>query len=348
LFSLNAGQAGYDEARGAQFYEMMRRRFETIPGVRAATMSDMALVAGSSSGSSITLPGVPASPDRKPSTNVMAIGPSFFETMQIPILFGRPTGEQDTADAPRAVVVNEVFVKKFFPGRGAIGQHFTIEFRQRSDFQIVGIAKNSLYSSLKREIPPVVCIPWSQAPPGWLINGMYYEIRSAGDPLALANAVRQLVHQANPRLPVADVTTQTRRIDSTIAPERAFADLCTCFGVLALLIACVGLYGTMAYSVARRTNEIGIRIALGAERRRVIWMVLREVFALSIAGLAIGFGVALETARFVASFLFGVRPADPFSFGLSAAILITCALAAGYAPAWRASRIDPMQALRHE
>jgi ABC-type lipoprotein release transport system permease subunit len=177
---------------------------------------------------------------------------------------------------------------------------------------------------------------------------MYYEVRTAGDPLALANTVRKLVHQADPALPVADLTTQVRQIDSTIAPERAFADLCTCFGVLALLIACVGLYGAMAYSVARRTNEIGIRIALGAEQRRVLWMVLREVLALCAAGLAIGFGIALETARFVASFLFGMRPSDPFSFGLSAAILVTCALAAGYAPAWRASRIDPMQALRHE
>jgi ABC-type lipoprotein release transport system permease subunit len=177
---------------------------------------------------------------------------------------------------------------------------------------------------------------------------MFYEVRTAGDPLALSNTIRRLVHEADPRLPVADLTTQTRRIDSTIAPERVFADLCTCFGVLALLIATVGLYGTMAYAVARRTNEIGIRVALGAERRRVVWMVLREVLALCVIGLIVGFGVAIETSRFVASFLFGVRPADPFSFGLSAAILIVCALAAGYAPAWRASRIDPMQALRHE
>jgi ABC-type antimicrobial peptide transport system permease subunit len=177
---------------------------------------------------------------------------------------------------------------------------------------------------------------------------MYFELRASGNPLSLANTVRRLVHEADPQLPVANLTTQVRCIDSTIAPERTFASLCTCFGVLALLIASIGLYGTMAYAVARRTNEIGIRMALGAERRRVVWMVLREVLALCLIGLVVGFGIALETSRFVASFLFGVRPADPFSFGLSAAILIACALAAGYAPAWRASRIDPMQALRHE
>jgi macrolide transport system ATP-binding/permease protein len=177
---------------------------------------------------------------------------------------------------------------------------------------------------------------------------MYYEVRAAGNPLALADTVRHIVHQAAPAMPVADLTTQVGQIDATIAPERAFADLCACFGLLALLIACIGLYGAMACSVARRTNEIGIRIALGAERRRVVRMVLRDVLAVSGVGLAVGFAIALETSRFVASFLFGVRPLDPLSFGLSAAILTACALLAGYAPARRASRIDPMQALRHE
>ncbi|HWD99119.1 MAG TPA: ABC transporter permease [Bryobacteraceae bacterium] len=349
LFSLNASQAGYDQARGAQFYERMRRRFEALPGVRAATITNMPLVAEYNNKNSFRLPGVPVAQDRSPSTSVVLIGRSFFETMGIPILLGRPIGPQDTAGSARCVVVNEVFAGKFFPGVSPIGRHFVFDGTPLpTDLQIVGVAKNSLYSSLKRDIPPVTYVPSSQPPHGWMIGGMYYEVRTAGDPLALANTVRKLVHQADPALPVADLTTQVRQIDSTIAPERAFADLCTCFGILALLIACVGLYGAMAYSVARRTNEIGIRIALGAERRRVLWMVLREVLALCVAGLAIGFGIALETARFVASFLFGVRPSDPFSFGLSAAILVTCALAAGYAPAWRASRIDPMQALRHE
>lgn len=156
------------------------------------------------------------------------------------------------------------------------------------------------------------------------------------------------MHQANPRLLVADLTTQVRYIDATIAPERTFADLCTCFGLLALLIAGVGLFGTMAYAVARRTNEIGVRIALGAQRRRVIWMVLSEVVALSLTGLAIGLLVAWQATHFLASFLFGVRANDLLVFGLSAFILMTCALAAGYAPAWRAARINPVEALRHE
>jgi ABC-type antimicrobial peptide transport system permease subunit len=177
---------------------------------------------------------------------------------------------------------------------------------------------------------------------------MSFEIRTTGDPLALSNAVRQIVHEADPRVPVADLTTQAQRIDRTISQERTFADLCTCFGLLALGIAWVGLYGTMAYAVARRTSEIGIRVALGAQRGRVIWMVLREVLALSGAGLAIGLGVAWWTSHFVASFLFGVKPNDPAAISVSVAVLAFAALAAGYAPAWRASRIDPMVALRHE
>jgi len=194
----------------------------------------------------------------------------------------------------------------------------------------------------------VTYLSWAQAPSGWLSYGMFFELRTAGDPLAMANTVRLLVHDADPRIPVADLTTEAREIEGTISAERTFADLCTCFGVLALVIACVGLYGTMAYAVARRTGEIGIRVALGAQRRRVIWMVLREVMALSAAGLAIGLAAAWGTSHFVALFLFGVKPNDPVAFALSAAVLIVCAFAAGYAPAWRASRIDPMVALRHE
>jgi ABC-type antimicrobial peptide transport system permease subunit len=214
--------------------------------------------------------------------------------------------------------------------------------------QIVGVARDTRDSSVKREVPPVIYVSWQQPPRGWLNDGMVFEVRTMGDPLALTNAVRSVVHGTNPRIPVADVSTQQQRIEQTISQERTFADLCTCFGILALLIACVGLYGTMAYAVARRTGEIGIRVALGAQRRRVIWIVLREVLALSAAGLAIGSAIAWGTAHFVASFLFGVKPNDPVAFALSAAVLMVCALAAGYTPAWRASCIDPMVALRHE
>lgn len=346
VFSLDAKLAGYDDRRGAVFYETLRQRFASLPGVRAASLSDMPLGAGGVNSDEIVVPGVPTYPDHPLSTNDALVGPSFFSTMQIPILLGRPIEAGDTANALHVAVVNEAFVRKFFPYRNPIGQHFN--FNSPTDVQIVGVAKNSVYSSLKSEIPPVAYVPWSQIPPGWLPPGMCYELRTVGDPLALENTVRQVVHQASALVPVADLSTQVRYIDSRIAPERAFADLSIGFGMLALIIASVGLYGTMAYSVARRTNEIGVRIALGAQRGAVIWIVQREVLALCCIGLAIGLTVAWEAAQFVASFLFGVRPNDIFVFGMSAAILVACAILAGYAPAWRASRIDPMQALRNE
>ena len=177
---------------------------------------------------------------------------------------------------------------------------------------------------------------------------MHFELRAVGDPLALVHDVRRAVHQASPSVAVSEISTQAAQIDQTISQERTFAYLCECFAILALAIACVGLYGTMAYAVARRTNEIGIRMALGAERRRIIWMVLREVFAVGAVGLIIGLAIAWATSRFVESFLFGVKHNDPWSIAAAVLLLLAMALVSGYAPAWKASRIDPIAALRHE
>ena len=187
--------------------------------------------------------------------------------------------------APTAAVVNQVFAEKYFRGQNPIGRHFTLGGKTNAtDIEIVGIARTARYNSLKREIPPVTYMLWVQAPKTRRLREMVFELRATGNPLALANTVRQIVHEVGPQVPVADMTTQSRRIDQTISQERTFAQLCACFGGLALLMACVGLYGTMAYAVARRTGEIGIRMALGATRRRVVWMILREVAVLSAFG----------------------------------------------------------------
>jgi len=173
-------------------------------------------------------------------------------------------------------------------------------------------------------------------------------LRTAGDPLSTVSAVRKIVQNASRAVSITEVTTQAQRIEQTIAQERTFANLGACFAVLALLIACVGLYGAMAYAVARRKGEIGIRMALGAQRRLIIWMVLREVLVLTAVGLAIGFGVSRWATHLVESFLYGIKANDPFAIAASIAILLASAVAAGYAPAWRASRIDPAIALRNE
>jgi predicted lysophospholipase L1 biosynthesis ABC-type transport system permease subunit len=245
-------------------------------------------------------------------------------------------------------VVTEQFAKKFFAGENPIGRRIGLgRSKNPADIEIIGVAKTTLYNSIKEtETPPVAYVPYTQDLPG--LGRVHFELRTAGDPLALANAVRETVHRASPSVPVSEISTQAARIDQTISQERTFAYLCACFAVLALVIACVGLYGTMAYAVARRTNEIGIRMALGAERRRIVWMVLREVFALGAAGLVIGLIVAQATSKFVGSFLFGVKPNDPRSTVASVIVLLSVAFLAGYFPASKASRIDPMAALRHE
>jgi macrolide transport system ATP-binding/permease protein len=351
IFTLDANQAGYKDAALKAFYKELEQRFQSIPGVRSATSSDMPLVGGWSSSTGITVPGIPQPPEgqRGPNTSYTLVGSTFFEAMEIPIVAGRAIDKRDVEGAPVAAVVNQVFADKYFHGENPVGRHFGLGSKTNAtDLEIVGIARTARYSSLKREIPPVTYMAWIQAPKSRRLNEMIFELRAVGNPLALANTVRQIVHEVGPQVPVADMTTQSRRIDQTISQERTFAQLCACFGGLALLMACVGLYGTMAYAVARRTGEIGIRMALGATRRRVIWMILREVGLLSAFGLLVGLTAAYQTTTFLKSFLFGIKPNDPIAIGASVAILIACAILAGYLPAFRASRIDPMVALRNE
>jgi macrolide transport system ATP-binding/permease protein len=348
VFSLDAAQAGYKDSALKNLYDGLQRRFRAIPGVRNVTLSHMPLVANWTSTTDLIIPGVPAREGAEPRTSVVQVAPRFFETMQIPILAGRAIDERDRDGAPAVAVVNEVFAKKYFPGVSPIGRHFGFDVKEPTDLEIVGVARTARYSSLKNDTPPVTYTSYLQAAKNRPLEWMYFELRTAGDPLALANTVRRIVHERAPQVPVADVTTQSRIIDETIAQERTFADLCTCFGVLALVMASIGLYGTMAYAVSRRTREIGIRMALGAERQRIVRMVLSEVLILGGAGLVVGMAAVWETTAFLKSFLFGLKPDDPLALGGAVAILTACAILAGYAPAWRASRIDPMTALRHE
>ena len=350
IFKLNARQAGYKDAALANFYANLADRFRVLPEVRGAGLAEFPLAAHYWNETGLTVPGLPATglpATGKPlSTPIVSADQSFLNTMQIPVLLGRGLEAHDM-QSPRVAVVSEEFAKQFFAGQSPIGRRIGLGGEKPTpDIEIVGVVRNSRYNSLRNENPPVVYVPYTQDMKA--LGGMTYVVRTAGNPLALANTVRQIVHQASAAVPVADVTTQAATIDETIRQERTFADLCTCFAVLALLIAGVGLYGTMAYAVARRTGEIGIRMALGAQRGKVIWMVLREVLVLASVGLALGLVTAWETAHFVASFLFGIKPNDPLSIGLSIAVLVAAAVAAGYAPAWRAARIDPMVALRHE
>jgi predicted permease len=285
-------------------------------------------------------------------TRILFAGPRFFSTMQIPIVRGRELAESDRQGTLRVAVVSELFAKTNFGDADPVGRHLQVGGSLRVDgaplvFEIVGVAANARYGPLKRDLPPVVYVPYAQVPSTQL-GPMTYALRTDGNPLRHAAAVRQSVHDADPRVPVNNLKTQAADIDQTINQEIVFAKLCTAFGILALTIACVGLYANMAYAVARRTSEIGLRMALGAGRAVVIWMVLREVCMLALIGLTIGVPIALSTSHLIESFLFGMTPNDPKAISGAAAMLLAAALTAGYAPARQASRVDPMVALRAE
>ena len=345
LVTVNARQAGYKDESLTRFYSDLQSGFASIPGVRAATFSNYALVSGSRNTTDVHVTGETL---QNKNTTVLNIGPAFFSTMQIPVLLGREVEARDVFSPTHVAVVNELFVQRFVNGANPIGRHFQLGgSKDAIDFEIIGVSKNARHQSLKQDIPPVAYVPYSQNPRQSL-GSMVYELRAAGDPSGLASSVRQVLRRTDTRIPVSSLVTQSKQIDQTIGQERTFAILCTSFAVLALLIASVGLYGMMAYRVARRTNEIGIRMALGAERRRLIWMVQREVLVMTVVGLAIGLPIAFAASRVLQSFLFQMKPNDPLAMILAPAILLVSALLAGYGPALRASRVDPMMALRDE
>jgi predicted permease len=342
-FQLNARQAGHKDPEIVDFYSDLQQKLSGIPGVRAVSLSNHSLIGAGTSGTGVSVSG--AEPQ---DSSILTVGAGFFTTMQIPILMGREIDESDRRDSHMVAVVNEKFVKRGFGDRNPLGQSISVQiFCPKCDIEIVGVSADTLYGSIKEDAPPTVYLPFSQGSWG-PVQGMVYELRTAGNPFNYVHAVRDLVQGADGRLPVSGVKTQSAWIDQTINQEITFARLSTAFAILALLIACLGLYGSMSYNVVRRTSEIGIRMALGAQRWRVVWMILREVILLAAVGLAISVPISLAASKLVDSFLFGMKPNDPLALIGAVLTLITAAILAGYLPARDASRIDPMIALRHE
>jgi macrolide transport system ATP-binding/permease protein len=344
LFELDARKAGHKDPEITAFYGDLLKRFSAIPGVRDASLSNQPLIEAGY-GLGLAIHGKPGSTANR----MLVVGPGFMKTMQIPIIAGRDIDEHDQPGSQPVAIVSEFFAKVNFRDENPLGQHVALR-RGRDqpprDMEIVGIARNVRYGGLKDKARPVIYIPYNQGFP--FPEEMVYELRTAGDPLALVNTVREIVHQADSLVPLSNVKSQVQEIDQTINQEIIFAELCTAFAILAMVIASVGLYGTISYNVARRTGEIGIRMALGAQRGLVVRMILRHVLVLAALGLAIGVTVAFGASKLVASLLYGIKPNDPWALAAAVVILVSAAILAGYAPARRASRIDPMIALRHE
>jgi predicted permease len=343
LFSVNARQAGHREPEITTFYANLRKRLESIPGVRSASLSQSSIVTAGHAGATyrgaikigaVTVDGA----------GVLVVGPRFLTTMQIPILLGREIDDRDQPTSRAVAVISERLARTYFGNENPLGRRITFVDENR-DLEIIGVSANVRYGGLKSDGNPMtVFIAASQFSP----DGMTYALRTAGDPLNYVKSVYEIVREADSRIPVTNVVTQAVEIDRTISQEATFAKLCTGFALLALLIASVGLYGTMSYSVARQVREIGIRMALGAQRGAVVWMVLRRVLLLAAVGLVISVPAVFAGSRLIKSFLFETQPNDPRILALAGAVLIGAAILAGYAPARRASRIDPVAALRQE
>ena len=341
LFSVNARQTGHRDPEISNFYADLRRRLESIPGVSSATLSQSSIISSGRAGGlrgtmkvgAVTITGA----------RFLVAGPRFLTTMQIPILAGREIDDRDQPGSTPVVVISERLARTYFGNENPIGRRITFVDGKR-DLEVVGVSANLRNGSLKEESTMTAFVAVSQFPQ----DRVTYALRVAGDPLRYVQSVHEIVREADSRIPVTNVITQAAEIDRTISREITFARLCTGFAVLALLIACVGLYGTMSYTVAQQVGEIGIRMALGAQRGAVVWMVLRRVLLLAAVGLAISVPAALIASRLGKSFLFETQPNDPGTLAVAGAVLIGAAILAGYAPARRASRIDPLVALRHE
>src|SRR5947207_1307363 len=344
LFTVDARQAGHRDAEITTFYENLRKRFEAIPGVSGATLSGSSSISAGMAGGAyrgtmkigaVTIQGA----------GVMATGPRFLTTMQIPILGGLEIADRDQPDSTPVAVISERLARTYFGNENPLGRRITFVDDKR-DLEIVGVSANLRYGGLKNEEESAmtVFVAASQFSP----DRVTYALRTAGDPLGYVRSVHEVMREADSHIPVTNVVTQAAEIDRTISREVTFAKLCTGFAVLALLIACVGLYGTMSYNVARQVGEIGIRMALGAQRGAVVWMVLRRVLVLAAVGLAISVPAALGASQLAKSFLFDTQPDDPGTLALAGVVLLSTAILAGYAPARRASRIAPLAALRHE
>jgi predicted permease len=276
---------------------------------------------------------------------------NFLDAIGIPLLAGRTLGPQDNQNSPKVAVVNQTFANKFFPNQNAIGRRFTYDPKKPDEIEIVGICRDAKYSSQRDDIPPTMYSSFRQERP---LNGATFEVRTAGDPTGTVAAVRGAVREIDPNLPVQNVKTQVEQADETLRMERLFAKLLTLFALLAQQLAAIGLFGVLAYTVSQRTHEIGIRMALGANRASVLKMIVRQGMTLAVLGVVLGLVGSWVLTKYLESWvnlskmLFGVKVNDPLTYGLIAVLLTVVALIACYIPARRATKVDPLVALRYE
>ena len=346
-FSVTPRLNGYDDARTRQFVEQLLQRLRALPGVATATVARVPAIAGSSSSTNFTVEGYTAANDNDAQSSLNEVAADYFRTLGVPLVAGREFTDADRLNAPKVAIVNEAFVRHFIGNRNPLGVRV---YRGSGnnvtlDTEIVGVVKDAKYSNMKEEPPRVVYTPYAQSP---RLRASVFYVRTHDGPLQAAGGIRSAVASLDPHLPVLGLRTMQEQIDANIANERLLSLLTGSFAGLATLLAAIGLYGVLAFNVARRTREIGIRMALGASAPQVRRLVIRDVVAIVAIGLAAGLGAAWFAGRLIQSMLYQTTPADPWVFGSAAAVLGFIALAAAYVPVRRATGVDPMIALRYE
>lgn len=347
LFRVNAAAGGYKEPAQTRLYEDLLVRISAIPGLRGVAVSHNGLFSGSESADPVAVEGYTPKPGESTHSRFDHIGPAYFSTMGIPILLGREIGAHDTAGGLRAAVINETFARQFFPNTNPLGKHIRDTYSGNpAECIVVGVAADAKYNSLREKTRPRLYAPLFN--PMWEQSTAVYEVRTFADPASVSSALRSAVQEIAPSLPPVSIRSMNGLVSDTLQTDRFIEQLSSAFGFLAILLASVGLYGVMAYTVARRTRDIGIRMALGAAPANVLWQILRESLTLALIGIVIGVPVALAGTHLVRSMIFGLGLADPIVIVAAAALLAIVAALAGFLPAHRASRVDPMIALRYE
>jgi predicted permease len=384
LFGIDPTLSGYKDAQIQSLYQNLQTRLAALPGVISASYSSFALLTGNRLAADVHIEGQPEK--KAVPVDQLAVGPGFLKAMRIPLLEGRKFTSEDfemAAEASAAskaaeqaggaatvqpganasasvlpaipVLVNRAFVRRYFPGQNPLGKRITQVDEDETGatpasknpkspgWQIVGVVGDTKYSVLRRAIHPTIYFPLTGGG-----GGAYFELRTAGNPALLIRAVRNVANQVDSRLPLSDIHTQSQEIDELLLRERLVARIASFFGVLAVLLACMGLYGLLSYEVTRRTREVGIRMALGAQKPDVLRLVVKQGMVLALAGVGVGIAGALGLTRFLFSLLYGVKPADPLTFVVVSMVLSGVALLACYIPARRAAKVDPMVALRYE
>jgi len=342
--------AGYQQDQLIPLYQGLLQRVNTLPGMRVATLSLYSPMSGGGWGGQISVQGYFPPPTEQADCQWVWVGPNYAKTEGMTLLLGRDIGPGDTKGAPKVAVVNERFARRYVAGQNPIGRRFSMDVPAKTyEVEIVGVVKNFRFDNPWEENGPVAFLPLAQVegPASYAAN---IEIRTTTDPASIAGSVRRAIQELNKDLPVTGISTLSEQVIESLHKEYLISRLSSFFSLLALLLACLGLYGLLAYRVARRTNEIGIRVALGARRRQVLWMVLRESLALVGAGVALGLATAFAATRLISSQLqlYGVKPTDPATIAAATMALFVVAVFAGYVPARRATKVDPMVALRYE